>query len=67
MDMQARSAFIIAQAAALNAEVEMMKAANLERLDQGKSLAYGEKEFYDLLYVNYSSLLYNNVISYLRD
>ncbi len=67
MDKQARIAFIIAQSAVLNAEIEMRKAANLERQEQGKALAYGEKEFYDLIYGEFYCLLHNEVISYLRD
>lgn len=45
MTPEQAAAYIMGQAACLNATVEGMKAANLQRLDQGKALAYGTEAF----------------------
>ena len=45
MTPEQKAAFVIAQAACMNAELEAMKAANIDRLERGYSTAYGEDEF----------------------
>jgi hypothetical protein len=67
MNQEARAAFIIAQAAMLNAEIAMMQAANQERQEQGKSIAYGEKQFHDTFTEYQYTIGYNSALEYLRD
>ena len=43
------AAFAIAQASLLNAEVKAMEAENQHRLSCGHSIAYGAKEFEDVI------------------
>lgn len=58
-----KSAYIIAQAAVLNARVAGMVAENQDRIRKGESLAYIEEDFRKL--VDKSSCGHNEVISYL--
>lgn len=60
MDKEARVAFVIAQAAMLNAEIAAMNAANQMREMQGQAVAYGEEEFQGVLN-KYSHLGYNEL------
>lgn len=65
MNEQQRSAFIIARAAMLNAEIAGMQAENLSRANRGLSPAYDEALFQGMI-SNYSDLYHNNLLTYLR-
>lgn len=66
MNEEQKAAFIIAQAALLNAEVAMYQAANKHRELCGNSIAYGEEEFTTLI-TRYEAVLgHNEVISFFR-
>ena len=65
MTLEARIAYINSQTAAMQAEVEGMKAMNTERDRNGLALAYGEDAFMNVA-ARYG-LTHNQVISYLRD
>jgi len=65
MTLEAKIAYINAQTAAMLAELEGMKALNVERTRNDFALAYGEKEFMDL--PARFGLTHNQVIEYLRD
>lgn len=67
MDKESRVAFIISQAAMLNAEIAMLQAANQNAAYRGCPPAYDFYNFYDLVFGNYSCLEHNSVIAYLRD
>ena len=56
MNSQENVAFITAQVALLNLEVESMKAENLCRQSKGYSLAYTEDSFYHV-YSKYEPIL----------
>lgn len=64
MNDEHKAAFIISQAACMHAELESMKAANIDRQERGHSIAYGENEFLQL--PEKYGLEHNTVISYLR-
>ena len=49
MTPEQRAAYINAQAAGMLAELEAMKAANVEQESQGLALAYGEEAFFGLI------------------
>lgn len=49
MTEEQKAAYVFAQAIAALVELESMKAANLMREMQGKSIAYGEEEFLALI------------------
>ena len=66
MTPEQKAAYIVAQAALLNAEIEAMKAANLERVHRGEAMAYSEYAFLDIIN-EYSILDHNNIMQYLRD
>ncbi len=65
MTPEERAAFIIAQAACLNAEVAGMLAENQHRMNCGNSIAYGEEAFQDV--IDKSVCNHNAAISFLRD
>ena len=67
MDKEARVAFVIAQAAMLNAEIAMAQAANKERELKGLNIAYGEAEMHAIIRRYEGVLGYNAVIMALRD
>ena len=66
MNDNIKSAFICSQVAMMQAEMEMMKAANRERESQGYALAYGEKEWGDFVTRWENVLGYNAVIEFIR-
>jgi hypothetical protein len=66
MNEMSRAAFLIAQAAMLQAELVAMQAANTERESKGYSLAYGEDAFCELQ-ERYSCLTHNGALSWLRE
>jgi len=63
MTHEERAAFLIAQAACLNAEIAGMVAENMQRESLGLSMAYGEEEFQGV--VNKSICNHNAAISFL--
>ena len=65
-DKVAKAAFIIGRAVMMLCRIEMAKAANLERLDQGYSIAYGEEQFADIE-KEFCDLEYNNMSLFFRD
>ena len=65
MNQEARIAFIISQAAMLNARIAMMQAANIERQENGHSISYGEEQF-NIVISEFQCLEHNAVIEYLR-
>jgi hypothetical protein len=65
MTLAARIAYINSQTAAMLAELEGMKAANMERQRNDCANAYGEWEFGNL--ANRFGLTHNQVIDYLRE
>jgi len=65
MKLEAKIAFVNSQTAAMLAELEGMKAMNIERMRNDYALAYGEQAFVDLP-VRFG-LSHNQVIDYLRD
>jgi hypothetical protein len=67
MDQNAKTAFIIAQTAMMNAEMQLMIAENEERKRNGQALAYGENQWAALINKWEPILGYNALISYLRD
>lgn len=66
MDPIAKSAFLIAQAAILNARIATMQASNLERADVGMAPAYGEQQFTSVQ-MEFPHLEYNNALAWLRE
>lgn len=65
MNENARAAFIMAQAALLNARIEGLKATNEYRARRGESQAYDESAFTEIER-EFSCLEYNNCLSFLR-
>lgn len=65
MDIQARAAFIVAQAACANAEIAAMQAENQQRAAIGASPAYTEDQFRAV--PDQYQIGWNAVIEYLRD
>ena len=65
MNIEARAAFIQAQAACAMAEIAAMQAANQHRLSLGHSIAYDEDAF--MAVQNRYLIGHNEVIEYLRD
>lgn len=66
MNEQQRSAFVIAQAAMLNAEIAAMQAENQMRAHRGETPAYADMEF-NAVIGRYNILTWNGCLSYLRD
>lgn len=62
MTPEQQSAFIIAQAAMLNAEIATMQAENLHRASRGEATAYTE-EVFQATTDKYSCLTHNAVLS----
>lgn len=65
MDIQARAAFVIAQAACANAEIAAMQAENQHRAAIGASPAYTEEHFRAV--PDSYQIGWNSVIEYLRN
>ena len=65
MDREQRIVFVQAQTVCAMAEIEAMKAANREREDQGKALAYDEAAFMSV--PDQFLIGHNAVISYLME
>lgn len=65
MDTQARSAFIIAQAACANAEIAAMQASNASALQAGLLQPYTHNDFMQV--PNKYHIGWNDVIEYLRE
>ena len=66
MDSTSKSAFIVAQAAMLNAEIAGMQAENQWRANCGHSPAYDGTAF-QFVIERYGCLDCNSVLAYLRD
>ena len=49
MTPEQSAAYVLAQAIAASAEIESMKAANWMREMKGETIAYGEKDFLDVI------------------
>jgi hypothetical protein len=64
--MEDKAAFIMSQSALLNAHIAMYQAENQVRADQRLAPIYGEEQFYRLIHNEFSCLLHNNVLNYLR-
>lgn len=64
MDDQQRVAFVMAQIACMQVEMEAMKIANFERIDNGLSPAYGEAAFRAL--IEQYGLGHNSALTALR-
>jgi hypothetical protein len=65
VNIEARAAFIHAQAACATAEIAAMQAANQQRAAEGNSPAYGEDAF--MAVQSRYMIGHNDVIDYLRD
>lgn len=65
MDSTARAAFIVAQAAMLNAEIAGMIADNEWRQDSGLSIAYGQEQFSQMIN-NFPELQRDNLLKFLN-
>jgi len=65
MDREQKIAFIQAMTISALAEIEGMKAANLERINQGYALAYDEKSFMEVP-VKFG-ITHNHVIEFFQD
>ena len=66
MTPEQKAAFILSQVAMLTLEVEMMKAANMEREHHGHALAYSETQFADLFKQFEPVLGHNAVLAYFQ-
>ncbi len=66
MTTEQKAAFIMAQAACLNAEIAGMVAENQWRAHRGESPAYSEQGFQQVL-ERYSILTWNGAIAFLRE
>ena len=66
MEPVERAAFLIAQAAMLNAEVARMQAENQHRMNCGNSIAYADAEFQAVIGSYESTLGYNGALLFLR-
>ena len=67
MTSEQKSAFIIAQTAMMNGEMEMMKAENCQRERNGESLAYSGSEW-SLFLLRWDKILgYNAIIDFFKD
>ena len=64
MTPEQRAAFVMGQAALLNAKIAAMQAANAERERSGLAQAYSEKQFDDVITEFEAVLGYNAAISY---
>lgn len=67
MTPEQTAAFVNAQAALLNAEIQSMVAANQDRLARGLSMAYGEEEFCARTEQYESVLSHNAVLQLYQD
>ena len=65
MDQQSRIALINAQSTAAMIEAMGMVAENQQREIEGKSMAYVEQDFQNLIGIY--GIRYNDVVEYLRD
>lgn len=65
MNETQRSAYIIAQAACMNAEVAAMQAENMRRQQEDLDITYIEEDFRRL--IDKYGLGHNTVIQFLRD
>jgi len=65
MELSARVAFIQSQCVCAMAEIEGMKAENMQRQVLGQSMAYTDADFVKVISSYYIG--HNDVISYLRD
>lgn len=66
MTPEQKAAFIIAQAALLNAKVAMMQAENQWRVQCGESIAYAEEEMDNEIHDLMTTLEHNAVLSMFR-
>ena len=66
MEPVERAAFLIAQAAMLNAEIARMQAENQHRMNCGNNIAYGDAEFRSVIAQYESTLGYNGALLFLR-
>ncbi|MFM7010331.1 MAG: hypothetical protein ACKO0Z_13545 [Betaproteobacteria bacterium] len=66
MSPEQAAAFVTAQAAALNCEVQGMIAENAHRLSCGNSIAYGADEFHALLQ-SYPACTHNGALEIFRE
>ena len=66
MTAEQKTAFIQAQTARMLVQMEMMKAANVQRQDMGHGIAYGEDSF-DALLDQYECLSNNALITFFNE
>ena len=65
MNENQRAAFVVAQAAMLNAEVAGMQAENMARVHLGQAMAYQEDAFRDVVNKYQGTIGHNQAITFL--